>query len=38
VTSYTVANELTVLRHMLRLARKWGYLQQVPEIELPKRP
>jgi integrase len=38
VTSYTVANELTVLRHMLRLARRWGYVQQVPEIELPKKP
>src|SRR3972149_6867190 len=26
VTAYTVANELSVLRHMLRLAKKWGYL------------
>ena len=31
-------NELTVLRHMLRLARRWGYLDQAPEIEVPKRP
>ena len=38
VSAFTVANELTVLRHMLRLARKWGYLDRVPDIELPKRP
>jgi hypothetical protein len=35
---YTVANELTVFKHMLRLARKWGYLDTVPEIEMPKDP
>jgi integrase len=35
---YTVANELTVFKHMLRLARKWGYLDTVPEIEMPKEP
>src|SRR5262245_66108673 len=23
---------------MLRLARRWGYLDQAPEIEVPKRP
>jgi integrase len=38
VSAFTVANELTVLRHMLRLARKWGYLDRVPDVELPKRP
>jgi integrase len=38
VTPYRVANELTVLRHMLRLAKKWGYLAAVPDIELPKKP
>jgi len=38
VSAFTVANELTVLRHMLRLARRWGYLDQAPEIEVPKRP
>jgi hypothetical protein len=29
VSVFSVANELTVLRHMLRLARRWGYLAQV---------
>lgn len=38
VSPYTVANELAVLRHMLRLARRWGYLDRVPEIVLPKTP
>jgi integrase len=38
VSAYTVANELAVLRHLLRLARRWGYLATVPEIVLPKRP
>ena len=38
VSAFTVANELTVLRHMLRLARKWGYVEQVPDIEMPKKP
>ena len=39
VSAWTVRNELTILRHMLRLAhRKWGYLDRVPEIELPKAP
>ena len=33
-----MANDLTVLRHMLRLARRGGYLDQVPEIEMPKKP
>ena len=30
--------ELTVLRHMLRLGRRWGYLSQVPEIDMPTKP
>lgn len=39
VSAWTVRNELTVLRHMLRLAhRKWRYLDRVPDIELPKAP
>lgn len=38
VSAFTVANELTVLRHMLRLGRRWGYLEQVPEIDMPKKP
>jgi integrase len=38
VSPYTVANELGVLRHLLRLAQRWGYLPAVPEITLPKKP
>jgi len=39
VSAWTVRNELTVLRHLLRLAhRKWGYLERVPDIELPRAP
>jgi integrase len=38
VSAFTVANELTVLRHMLRLGKRWGYVDQLPDIELPKRP
>ena len=38
VRASTVANELSVLRHCLRLARRWGYVATVPEIVLPKRP
>jgi hypothetical protein len=26
------------LAHMLRLGRPWGYLAQVPEIDMPKKP
>jgi integrase len=33
----TVANELSILRHLLRLAARWGYLKVVPAIILPKR-
>jgi integrase len=38
VSAFTVANEMTVLRHMLRLAKKWGYLDVVPDIDMPKKP
>ncbi len=38
VSAYTVSNELGVLRHMLRLGRRWGYLDRVPDIEMPKKP
>jgi len=38
VSAFTVANELSVLRHMLRLGRRWGYLDAVPDVEMPKRP
>lgn len=38
VSVYTVANELSVLRHLLRLARKWGYVDVAPEVDLPKKP
>jgi hypothetical protein len=29
---------LTVLRHVLRLGKRWSYLADVPEITLPKKP
>jgi integrase len=38
ISAYTVANELSVLRHLLRLARRWGYVDGIPEIVMPKRP
>ena len=38
VSSYTVANELSVLRHLLRLARRWGYIKELPEVILPEKP
>jgi integrase len=39
VTAYTVSNELSVLRHMLNMARdEWGWLEAVPRIKLPKKP
>jgi integrase len=39
VSVYTVRNELACLRHLLRLAhKKWGYLDRVPDIEMPKAP
>jgi integrase len=33
----TVRNELTVLRHMLRLGQRWGYLAELPHIQMPKK-
>jgi integrase len=38
VSAFTVANELGVLRHMLRLGKRWGYLDVVPDVEMPKKP
>jgi integrase len=38
VSAFTVSNELTVLRHMLRLGRRWGYLEHVPDVDMPKKP
>jgi integrase len=38
VSAYTVANELAVLRHLLRLAKRWGYIDAAPEVVPPKRP
>jgi integrase len=38
VSASTVHNELSVLRHVLRLARRWGYLEAVPDLALPKKP
>jgi integrase len=38
VSAYTVANELAVLRHMLHLAKDWGYTNTVPDFTLPKKP
>jgi len=38
VSVYTTCNELAVLKHLLRVAKKWGYLQTVIDIELPKKP
>jgi integrase len=38
VSAFSLANELTVLRHMLRLGKRWGYMADVPEITLPKKP
>jgi integrase len=38
VSAYTVANELSVLRHLLRLARRWGYVDVAPDVDLPKKP
>ncbi len=38
ISAHTVRNELGVLRHMLRLARRWGYLDAVPDVVLPSPP
>jgi integrase len=37
VKAGTVANELSVFRHLLRLAQEWGYVAEVPKVKLPKR-
>jgi integrase len=38
VSIFTTCNELSILKALLRLARRWGYITQVPDIELPKKP
>jgi integrase len=38
VSAYTVANELAVLRHLLRLSKRWGYVDRLPDVVLPRRP
>lgn len=38
VTPSTVNRELAVLRHLLRLAEEWGYIDKVPNIRLAKEP
>ena len=38
VSAYTTCNELSVLKHLLRLAKRWGYLQHLIDIQLPKKP
>jgi len=38
VSAYTTCNELSVLKHMLRLAKRWGYIKDLIDIELPKKP
>jgi hypothetical protein len=32
----TIRNEVSILRHLLRLAKGWGYITTVPNIELPE--
>ena len=38
VSPATVNRELALMRHLLRLARRWGYVAAVPEIELAREP
>ncbi len=38
VTPSTVNRELAVLRHLLRLAEEWGYIEKVPRIRLGPEP
>ncbi len=38
VTPSTVNRELAVLRHLLRLAEEWGYVEKVPRIRLAPEP
>jgi hypothetical protein len=36
VRANTIRNELSILRHLLKLAKSWGYLTTVPDIVLPE--
>ena len=38
VTPSTVNRELAILRHLLRLAEEWGYIEKVPKIRLAREP
>jgi integrase len=38
ISPSTVAKELAVLRHLLRLAVRWGYLRVAPEVIAPPKP
>jgi integrase len=38
VTPSTVNRELAILRHLLRLAEEWGYIDKVPKIRLAREP
>ena len=38
LTTSTVNRHLSVLRCLLRLAKKWGYIREVPQIEMGKEP
>jgi len=38
LTTSTVNRHLSVLRCLLRLAKKWGYVREVPQIEMGKEP
>jgi integrase len=38
VTPSTVNRELAVLRHLLRLAEEWGYVEKVPRIRMAPEP
>ena len=38
VSVYTVSNELSVLRHALRIGRRRGYLVQIPDFAMPSKP
>jgi integrase len=36
VRANTIRNELAILRHLLRLAKGWGYIAEMPEVRLPE--
>jgi integrase len=38
VSPATVNRELSILRHLLRLAEEWGYIEKVPKIRLSREP